>query len=154
MLNQDFIDVLKIIYKKLEDIPLLIAGSTALALQNVDVQPNDLDIVIKEEDFPKAVKLLKEYQVKEPEYRSNEFFEGNIAFFKIKGIEIELMGDLKLKKSNKYFSFGKNDFHLIKINLQNMELYVYSLVSQIDICNSMGREKDLKKIKKIKEILI
>jgi hypothetical protein len=153
MLKKEFLDVLEMISNKLKGINWLIVGSTTLSLQGVNIQPKDIDIVTKDKDFFKVVKLLKEYIVQDPYYKSNEFFESYFARFKINNIEVDIMGDLKLKKSNKFLSLSKNDFLIKQIKIDNLCFLVYPIESQIKIYNSMGREKDRKKIKKIKQII-
>ncbi len=90
-----FKDVLKILASKL-NIKWALIGSTNLAIQGMDVNPRDLDIVVMFEDLEKVRVLLKDYHpdpIKKLEVMTNEpAWEVKLY---INDVEVQILGELK-----------------------------------------------------------
>ena len=52
--------------------PIILSGSTSLALQQVDIEVHDIDIVTDKYEAIALENILKEYEIKEMEYSETE----------------------------------------------------------------------------------
>jgi hypothetical protein len=139
--NQKIKEAIKLIYNRLKDkkIKWVLVGSMSLALQGVKIKPKDIDILTDKEGAFRVNKLFKNYEVKPVEFGRlkigrRELFESYLGKFKIKGVKVEIMGNLKEK-------------------LEGMELPVSSLKEQLKSYSRLGRKKDAIRVKKIKAAL-
>lgn len=100
MISEQFIKALKIVAKRIEDngITWAVIGSGALALQGMDVTPNDLDISVNVRDLEKIHELFADYSAAEA--KEIETLSGKQAWdvlATIKGVETQFCGE---KESN------------------------------------------------------
>jgi len=151
MITEKHKQVLEIIAKNLEgkDINWAIVGSTSLALQGVDITPNDIDILTDKEDSFKIQECLKEYVVEPVAYKESERFISYFGKFKIEGLDVEVMGDLKNKipdsdlwtETSRLSAKKTIDYKGLKINVINLEQEYEAYVK-------MDRKEKAKLIKK------
>jgi hypothetical protein len=146
---------LEIIYSKLKDkkIKWVLAGSSSLALQGVKIRPKDIDILTDKRGALLMNKLLKEYEVKPVKFQRSEFFESYFGEFKIDGVKVEVMGNLKEKRGKKWISFSKRLKSPNFVKIGEIKLLVSPLIDQLRSYEKSGRKKDLIKAKKIREAL-
>ncbi|MGQ4892376.1 MAG: nucleotidyltransferase domain-containing protein [Candidatus Njordarchaeia archaeon] len=152
MVSEDMLKVLKFIAQafKKHDINWVLAGSISLALQGVDVEPHDIDIITTEEDALKLNNILKEYMVKKVEYSETPHFKSHYGKFKINNIEVEIMGNPKEKRGDKWFDLSSRLRNKNFVKLDELDLPVSSLEDHLESYMSSGREKDVGKVEKIK----
>jgi hypothetical protein len=145
---------LEIIYSRLKNkkIKWVLAGSSSLALQGVKIRPKDIDIITDKRGALLMNKLLKEYKVKPVKFQRSEFFESYFGEFKIDGVKIEIMGNLKEKRGKKWISLLKRIKSPDFVKIGEIKLPVSPLIDQLRSYEKSGRKKDLIKAKKIREV--
>jgi predicted nucleotidyltransferase len=145
MISNKLLIALKTIQEKIknEKIKWALIGSTNLALQGIKIKPKDIDILTDKKGAFEINKLLKEYEVKSVRFSNSKLFGPQyFGEFKIGGIKVEVMGKLKKKKL------------VTKIvEIDGMNLPVVSLKEELKAYETLRREKDFNKIKKIKNFL-
>jgi hypothetical protein len=157
MLKPEIFKVLKIINQKLKGkkIKWVLVGSTSLALQGVKIRPKDIDILTDKKGAFKINKLLKEYEVEPVKLKwwklKNQKILEYFGKFKIEGMNVEILANRKLGKKQKFL---KRKFVFRKfIKFNRMKLPVAPIEEEVKVYSQLGREKDLIRIKKIKEVL-
>ena len=100
MISKKIKDVLKIICKKSsrEGIDWVLVGSANSAIQGVDVTAHDIDILTDKKGAFLISKLLKDYEIKSVEYKKSEKYASYFGQFRIKGVNVEVMGELEIKR--------------------------------------------------------
>lgn len=158
--NKKIIEALKVIYRKLKDkkVKWVLVGSLSLALQGVDIEPKDIDILTDKEGAFKINKLFKECEVKPVKFGrfkigGRELFKSYLGEFKIKGVKVEVMGNLKEKWGREWKSLHKRLISPKIIEFEGMKLPVSSLEEQLKSYSRLGRKKDSIRVQKIKEAL-
>lgn len=102
MIPQNFLNAVKIVsgeFRK-NGINWVLVGSSSLALQGVDIVPNDIDVLTSKEDALKCNSILKEFLVKPVEWSKTERYDSYFGEFRIEGVKVEIMGGLKVKKGD------------------------------------------------------
>lgn len=107
MISEQFAQALKIVAERLEEngITWAVIGSGALALQGMDVKPNDLDISVSVRDLTKIHELFADYcatEVKEIETLSGKQAWDVLAT--IEGIETQFCGELETNEEALWFN--------------------------------------------------
>ena len=107
MISKQFIKALAIVAQRLEknDIAWAIVGSGALALQGMDVTPNDLDISVDVKDLEKIRAAFSDHystEVKEIETLSGK--QALDVTANIKGVETQFCGELKTNEEAIWFN--------------------------------------------------
>jgi len=64
-------------------------------LQGVNVRPNDIDILINEDDLVKVSKLLEDYETKPIKFCRSRFFESYLGEYNIGNVKVEVMAGLR-----------------------------------------------------------
>jgi predicted nucleotidyltransferase len=155
MINKQIREALKLISKELKNkkIRWVLIGSTSLALQGVKVKPKDIDILTDKEGAIKMNEILKKYETQPVKFGRSEMFESYWGKFMVKGIRIEVMGNLKEKINGKWSQLlNRLKSHEI-IKLESLRIPVSPLKEQLMGYENLRRKKDLSKIKEIKQAL-
>ena len=154
MINEQIKKALLIISKRLKNTKIrwVIVGSASLALQGVEVKPNDIDILTDKEGAFKINKILKEYEVRPVEFRRSELWESYLGEFNIKGVKVEVMGDLR-KVNGELISISEKLSNANFVRLNEEKIPVASLTDQLESYRRIKRKEDLIKVQKIKEKL-
>jgi len=158
MINKNLAKAIIIIYEKLKNERFFwrIAGSTSLFLQGIKVKPKDMDIITDKAGAIKIQELLKDFQKSKLEFSRTDKFASYKADFKIKGIDVEVMGDLEAKIEGKWikrrikYSIQQTK---IRLNNRNLTLPLTRLSYHLKSYKGLKREKDKQKIELIKQAL-
>jgi len=160
IMEYKIIKVLKIIYRKLKNrkIKWVLVGSTSLALQGVKIRPKDIDILTDKEGAFKINESFKKYEFKPVEFGclkigGRELFKSYLGKFRIKGVKVEVMGNLKEKLGRKWIYLYKRLISPKIVEFGGMRLPVSSLKEQLKSYSRLRRKKDLVRVQKIKEAL-
>jgi len=137
-------------FEKLENMDWVLVGSLDLALQGVDVEPRDIDILTDENGAFLINDILKEYETQRVEYSESDKFASYFGKFRIDNVKIDVMGDLRLKdrKGNWSKPMSMKMVNLVKIN--GIEVPCLPLEDALIKYRRVGR---FKKAKKIEETL-
>ena len=146
MLNPAFVEVIKIISKNIpSSIRWAIDGSTSLALHGIDVTPHDIDILTDHEGAIRIQESLKKYNVVPISHSSNEKYDSYFGTFKVKGIKVEVMGDLRVFRSGKWSALqNPSTIDIANINLEGLSIPVVSVKSQNEsgyLCERVNRKE-------------
>ena len=78
-----------------------VIGASAMILSGIEVgETADIDILTTEMNSCKLQHLLKTYMEISPETKEDDLFRSNFARFKLPLMDIEVMGDLQIKKND------------------------------------------------------
>ena len=134
MLNPTFVEVIKIVSENIpSNIKWAIDGSTSLALQGIDVTPHDIDILTDHEGTIRIQESLKKYNVVPISHSSNEKYDSYFGTFKMKGIKVDVMGDLRVFRSGKWSTpQNPSTVDITNTNLEGVSIPVVSVKSQTE----------------------
>ncbi len=147
MLSQNFKNVIKFIFGKIKDknIKWAIICSTNMALQGIDVSPNDLDIITNPADLKVFEQEFKKYII-EPISKKSPFKNGLSGFYimrlKIKGIKIHVAGGYD---NDIYFSKVK-DNRILFVKLDGVPIPCLLLESEAKTYSEINRKDKAKLI--------
>ncbi len=134
MLNSTFVEVIKLVSEKIpSNIKWAVDGSTSLALQGIDVTPHDIDILTDHEGAIRIQESLKKYNVVPISHSSNEKYDSYFGTFEVKGIKVEVMGDLRVFRSGKWSTLqNPSTVDIANRNLEGVSIPVVSVKSQTE----------------------
>jgi predicted nucleotidyltransferase len=152
---KEIIKVLKIILRKLRNkkIKWVLVGSTSLALQGVKISPKDIDILTDKEGAFKMNEIFKNYQVKPVKFSQGKFFSSYFGRFKIEGVRVEIMGNLKARIGQKWVLLTKRLYSHTFVKLGKEKIPVPFLEDQLEVYKKVKRKKNIERVKKINEFL-
>ena len=155
LINSGISRALRIVVKHLksEDIRWTVMGSVSLALQGVDISPNDVDILTDKNGAFKIGALLKDYEVKPVTFGRTDIFESFYGLYDIEGTKVEVMGDLRLRLDGTWVPLSDRLKSPILIQIESLNIPVSSLRDQLLSYKKLGREKDKERILKIRLVL-
>jgi len=155
MIDFKIIKALKLIESKLRGsgVRWVLAGSVSLALQGVNVEPNDIDILTDEKGAFEINRILKDYEIKPVRFRCSKVFQSYFGEFEIEGVKVEVMGDLREFVEGEWRSLSHRLSTPRIIEVEGIRLPVSQLEDQLRSYQALGRRKDSSKIQRIKEAL-
>lgn len=139
MLNQNFIDTLKLVANRLTSNGFIwaVIGSTNLALQGVDIVPRDMDIISTMDVLPKIKSIFPEYEVAEMEERvsatSGSYWR---VVMHINDIEIEVLGE----KENGIYADRLLAGHKVDVTIDGVNISCLALESELQAYRDTGRQ--------------
>ncbi len=125
-----FKEALKVIHKELSKLNIVwaVIGSTNMNLQGIDIQPNDLDIIVKLKDLKKVAVILKKYN-KEGGVEKAKTKTGDTIYrinVEIAKTNVEVCGE----KDSGIYSRGLLSDQIIKIRLDDIEIPCFTLEAE------------------------
>ena len=122
-----------------------VIGASAMILSGIEVgETADIYILTTEMNSCKLQHLLKTYMEISPETKEDDLFRSNFARLKLPLMDIEVMGDLQIKKNDIWQSVCVKEYKEIFIG--NLIIKIPTIEEQKRILSLFGREKDLKRI--------
>jgi len=154
-LSPRFIDSLTTVGERIGKLETkwIVVGSLSLALQGVRVRPQDIDILTSKRGAFTISRQLKEYETREVGFRKSHLFQSYLGEFKIGGVKIQVMGDLKARVRNRWVSGTPRSRNPRIIRLRGRSFRVIPLEKQLESYKALARKKDEPKIEKIQEFL-
>lgn len=128
-------------------------GSASLALQGVDITPNDIDILTDEYGAFKIGALLKEFEIKPVSFSQTDLFESFYGIYDIKGTKVDVMGDFRVMLEDTWVSLSDRLESPSLVQVDTMNIPVSSMHDQLLFYEKLGREKDKDCILEIKKVL-
>ncbi len=155
MVHDNFKKALKVIVERLEkhNIEWVLAGTLSLALQGVNIEPKDVDILTNAEDALKTNLVFKDFLVREVSFSRYDLFESYFGEFNIFGVKVEVMGDLREKIGGEWLVLNDRLGNVEFVKVDSFFVPVPPLQDQLVAYEKLGREKDVEKINLIKEKL-
>ena len=153
--RSEIIEVLKLILSRLKnrEIKWVLVGSASLALQGMEINPKDIDILTNKKGAFEIDELPKEYEVEPVEYRKSELFQSFLGEFVILNMKVDVMGSLKERFDNEWVDLSPRLLSPKIIEIRGMTVPVSSLHEQQRANERLGREKDSIRVQKIREFL-
>lgn len=122
-----------------------IIGASAMILSNIKIgETSDIDILTTEMNASKLQHLLKAYMEVAPETKENDLFRSNFARFNLPLMDIEVMGNLQIKKNNIWQPVCVHEYR--EVSVGKMIVRIPTIGEQKRILSLFGREKDLKRL--------
>ena len=122
-----------------------IIGASAMILSDIEIgETSDIDILTTAANSIKLQQLLSRYIEVAPKTKENDLFRSNFARFNLPLMDIEVMGDLQIKKNNAWLPVCVEKYGEIFIG--NLMIRIPTIEEQKRILSFFGREKDLKRI--------
>jgi predicted nucleotidyltransferase len=155
VIDSGILKVLQIIVRHLkgEDVRWTIMGSVSLALQGIDTDLDDVDLLTDEHGAFKISALLKEFEVKPVSFSRTDPFESFYGIYDIEGTKVDVMGDLRVRLHGTWVSLSDRLKSPSFVQIDTMNIPVSSLHDQLLFYEKLGREKDRERILKIREVL-
>jgi hypothetical protein len=138
---------LRVISRVLKDRDIfewVLVGSTSLALQGVDMDPEDIDILADKKGAYEIAELLREYEIQPVIFSRSELFASHFGKFNIQGVHVEIMGDLEILTDGSWINVTADRLqskHICKIG--EVEVPVSSLEKQFEFYKKSSRKKDV-----------
>ena len=140
MISDQFKQALKTVTEKLQNnnIQYTIIGTTSLALQGINVKPNDIDIIISLNNLKKAKDIFSEYNPSIIEKVKSSIEEPAWEIkMQIQGIEVQIIAE---KQTGIYLrKLTKNNKTTIK--LDNLKLSCFTLEAEAQAYQDIGRSE-------------
>ena len=122
-----------------------IIGASAMILSDIEIgETSDIDILTTEMNSLKLQCSLKAYMEIAPETKEDDLFRSNFARFNLPLMDVEVMGNLQIKKNNVWQFVYVQEYREIFIG--DLIIRIPTMEEQKRILSLFGREKDLKRI--------
>jgi len=82
-----------------------LGGSVGMSIRGIDVKPNDIDLLVKVADAPKAMQLLETLGKRMPPKAKADYLTQTFAEFQIDGVDVDLMAGLAIAVEDIEFRF-------------------------------------------------
>jgi hypothetical protein len=104
MIPKQILRVLVILAEQLESSKTswALTGSTSLALQGVDLIPNDIDILTDEAGAYAIAKLFSKHVLVPVSFKKSPKYESHFGRLEIEGVSVELMGELRVFRGGRW----------------------------------------------------
>lgn len=135
------------------DEPCVLAGSISLALQGVEIHPQDIDILTTKEGAFKINDLLNAWEIKPVTFGCTKNFKSYHGKFSIQGVIVEIMGAFQEKRGEKWVSLGSRLSTPKLVKIAEITLPVSPLTCQLESYKRSERRKDEATLQKIEERL-
>ena len=122
-----------------------VIGASAMILSDIEIgETSDIDILTTEMNSLKLQCSLKAYMEIAPETKEDDLFRSNFARFNLPLMDVEVMGNLQIKKNNVWQFVYVQEYREIFIG--DLIIRIPTMEEQKRILSLFGREKDLKRI--------
>jgi hypothetical protein len=135
MIPNRILRALVILAEQLESskISWAVTGSTSLALQGVDLVPNDIDILTDEAGAYAISRLFSGHVLISVSFKRSPKYESHFGRLEIDGVSVEIMGDLRVFRHGRWSPVLTPRTRKIEnVEVENHRLPVISLASQKD----------------------
>lgn len=146
MISDSILGALKIVAERMQKTSLCwsVIGSTNMALQGMDVEPQDLDIVLRLDDLKKIPEIFSGIIVSD--VRELPTITGEPAWevkMEIEGVTVQILGE---KDSGQYVSklvAGRTT----EVNVNGLTIPCFTLKAEADAYSETNRKKKAEMIK-------
>jgi hypothetical protein len=151
MLDQNYLDSLRIIVRRLEDtaIDWVVTGSCGFALQGVDVAVHDIDLQTDKDGAYAIERLFLEESSRKVVYSIADNIRSHLGALAINGIQVEIMGDIQ-KRLNDGIWEEPVDIrsHRRWVTIDGMHIPVLSLEHEYKAYLALGRVEKAEMLRK------
>ena len=147
VVEEKLLEVLKFIANVLgrENVRWALVGSLNLALQGVDVEPEDIDIVTDREGVLEIGELLRDFVVEEIRYKEGKKMAACFGKLNVNGVLIDIIEDPRMREdeSHKWKEKGLCDLVILDLGVR---VPAMSLRSELDAYKILGKTEKVRKI--------
>ncbi len=126
------LDVIKKIFPLIKNYKWVLIGSTNLALQGIEVEAKDIDLLTNEKNAYLIGEALEKYAIETVHFKHTDIFDSHYGKFIIDGIELEIIGDTN--ESDKDI-----DKYGINIKIDTYNISACSLKRELEAYIKLGR---------------
>ena len=148
--------VLGMLSQELQGLPWMIIGSMSLQLHDVDVTPNDIDILTTKEGAYRIEEILaRNHRLVRPvAYGETEIFKSHYGELEILKTKVEIMGDLyfREKETENWTGIASRLQEPVFVYIYGARIPISPLDRQEEAYAKVRREKDLHKITAIRQL--
>ena len=127
------------------DSEFYVIGGSAMILSGIKIgETSDIDILTTEVNASKLQHSLKVYMEIAPETKENDLFHSNFARFNLPLMDIEVMGNLQIRKNGVWQSVWVQEYR--EVSIGEIIVRIPTIEEQKRILSLFGREKDLKRL--------
>jgi hypothetical protein len=143
-ISPEMMHVLAFVKEKLENhrVDWVLIGSVSLALQGVDVEPKDIDILTDKEGALSFNEIFKEFVVRPIEWSETEVFKSYFGRFQIRDVLVEVAGEMSEKEGNKWRSIAPRLHNHGWVKVEQMNIPVSFLQDQLESYQNSSIQKD------------
>lgn len=128
-----------------------IFSGAALILSGFEIgRTHDIDIMTSVEGTEQFRRALGHCLVK-PEPKNNDLFRSNLLLFRPEGLEIEVAGDLHIKKGEEWHKVEIMHFDVLQV--AGLDIRIPTIDEQCRLLELFGRPKDLRRLEYVKQTL-
>ncbi|MFH1173719.1 MAG: hypothetical protein V1725_01155 [archaeon] len=149
MIPENIKSTLCVLQDKLHGIPWMVVASTNLALQDIPLQPNDVDVLTTQEGMTRIRERLQKYTIKPTRYTRTGSTGSYLDAYTIDDTSVEVMAHKEICIDSVWQErpfFPKTHY----ITYQGRALPLCPLEEELAAYQRLGREKDKEKIEQIK----
>lgn len=122
-----------------------VIGASAMILSGIEIgETSDIDILTTEVNSSRLQRLLNRYMEIAPKTKEDDLFRSDFARFNLPLMNIEVMGNLQIKKGNVWQSVCVHEYKEMLIG--DLTVRMPTIKEQKRILALFGREKDLKRM--------
>ena len=143
----NIIPVLKKLTKIFEEnhIEYCIVGSVSLFLEGVPVEPSDIDVLTTKASAFKIDELLSSHRVLECKLRESNNFRSYFGKYKIDCIDVEIMGELQIRKNGKWSKpLIPSSIETKYVTVDGEKVRIAKLKETYKFCKEIGKKKTCK----------
>ena len=129
-----------------------IRGTASLALQGLDFNAADIDIICDEETAMFANEALREFVADEVKYSESPKFKSFFGKFEINGIEVEIMGNWQIRSSKGEWSKVYDGSDKASVDVDGVEVFATTPEEELEMFMFMERWNAYHKLKKLIEL--
>lgn len=122
-----------------------VIGASAMILSGIEIgETSDIDILTTEVNSSRLQRLLNRYMEIAPKTKEDDLFRSDFARFNLPLMNIEVMGNLQIKKGNVWQSVCVHEYK--EMLIEDLTVRMPTIKEQKRILALFGREKDLKRM--------
>lgn len=143
MIDKKIDGVLKIIYKRLKNRHLnwVLTGSCSFIIQGIDIEIHDIDIQTDRDSAFEIGRLFRGYVIQRIQYLETEKIRSYFGELFIKGVKVEIMGDIQKRLPDGSWTEPPSINDLRKfVEYNSIEIPVLPLEYEMKSYRIMGRE--------------
>lgn len=147
LLTPFHLNVLKQLYLSLKatDIVWAVTGSTNHALQGIAIIPRDIDILTNKTGAYRIEELFQDFVVRNASYRVESTIRSYFGILCVKGIQIEIIGDIENQLDNgKWEPHVDWEKHIEYLTINDFIVPVLSLEYELQIYKKLHQHHRVK----------
>jgi len=152
MINPRLIDVLRKMAARLDEASVnwALVGSFGFAVRGATIEHNDIDVMTTKEGAYKIERVFSEVVTRMVALRISDNIQSHLGALEIDGVKVEIMGDLRLRRSDGGWADPPNMTALTqRIRFEEMHIPVLDLEWERRSYTRLGRTERVEVIEEL-----